>query len=144
MSSTASQLGLRLIPVTASFAVPFTLTGALLSFNVVQKRLALNTFQGDSTISADGKVGAKVKQPDGNEYDPLLIATRIHSNFIENVPYTLLLAGLAELNGADKTKLTYTLALFWVMRVSHVLGLNNAILPARGFGTCLLLLALLR
>ncbi|KAK5658094.1 hypothetical protein OQA88_2650 [Cercophora sp. LCS_1] len=32
--------------------------------------------------------------------DPLYIASRCHENFIENVPFALILAAVAELNGA--------------------------------------------
>ena len=53
---------------------------------------------------------------------------------MENLPITLLLAGLAELNGADKKKLTTVLAAFTVMRVSHVFGLYKGNQPARALG----------
>lgn len=69
-----------------------------------------------------------------NSYDPLLIATRVHANLMENLPITLLLAGLAELNGADRKKLTSVLALFTLMRVSHVFALYEGNQPARAFG----------
>lgn len=121
----------KLLPVTGSFAAPLIGLSSLLSFNVVQTRLAVNTWEGESTIGGDGK---KVKQPDGNEYDLLLIATRVHANAVENIPVTLVLAALAELNGADRRKLTAVLATFSVMRVLHVVGLTKGVQLARGSG----------
>ena len=93
-----------------------------------------NTFQGDKTLTKDGKEAAGIKQPDGNTYDPLLIATRVHSNAIENVPLVLILAGLAELNGADRSKLTTVLATFTLIRVSHAIGLFQATQLFRAIG----------
>jgi len=107
--------------------------------------------QGEKSITKDGKEPAGIKSPDGsvfgtkglfgnaidnnrNSYDPLLIATRVHANLMENLPITLLLAGLAELNGADRKKLTSVLALFTLMRVSHVFALYKCNQPARAFG----------
>lgn len=119
---------------TKNSAIPLVLGGALLSFNVVKQRIDLNTFQGDKAISKDGKEAAGVLQPDGNTYDPLLMATRVHANLMENMPITLVLAALAEINGADRKKLTYALAAFSLIRLSHVIGLNGNNQPARAVG----------
>ena len=134
MADTATTLGLgKLLPVTGSFAIPLVITSSLLSFNVVKTRIDLNTFQGDKVLG--GKEGqGGIKQPDGNTYDPLLMATRIHSNMIENMPLTLVLAALAELNGADRKKLTTVLAVFTVVRLAHIVGLSQATQPARAVG----------
>lgn len=132
---TANTAGLgpitKLLPVTGTFSAPLVGLTSLLAFNVIKTRVDLNTWQGDSTIDGDGK---KVKQPDGHEYDPLLIATRIHANATENIPITLILAALAELNGADRKKLTSVLALFSVLRVLHVVGLAKATQLPRALG----------
>ena len=135
MADTATTLGLgKVLPVTGTFAIPLVVTSSLLSLNVVKTRIDCNTFEGDKTISKDGKEAAGVKQPDGNTYDPLLIATRVHSNMVENMPITLVLAALAELNGADRKKLTSILAAFSVIRIAHVLGLTMSNQLARAVG----------
>lgn len=135
MADTATALGLgKVLPVTGSFAIPLVLTSSILSFNVVKTRIDLNTWQGDKTITKDGKAGAGIKQPDGNTYDPLLMATRVHANLMENLPLTLVLAALAELNGADRKKLTAVLAAFSVIRVSHAVGLLQATQLFRAIG----------
>ena len=136
MADTATALGLgRVLPVTGSFAIPLVLTSSVLSFNVVRQRIELNTWQGDKVITKDGKEAPGIKQPDGNTYDPILMATRVHANLMENMPLTLILAGLAEINGADRSKLTYMLAAFSVFRVSHFLGLTMPAQLPRALGT---------
>jgi uncharacterized membrane protein YecN with MAPEG domain len=135
MADTATTLGLgKLLPVTGTFAIPLVVTSSLLSLNVVKTRIDLNTWEGDKTIKTDGQQSAVIKQPDGNEYDPLLIATRVHSNLIENLPLTLILSGLAELNGADRKKLTTLLVAFSALRIAHVIGLTKASQLARAAG----------
>ena len=135
MSDTATALGLgKVLPVTGSFAVPLVVAASLLSLNVVKTRIDLNTWEGDKTISKDGKEAAGIQQPDGNTYDSLLIATRVHANLMENLPITLVLSALAELNGADRKKLTTILAVFSLLRVSHVIGLTKSNQLARAVG----------
>lgn len=135
MADTATVLGLgKVLPVTASFAIPLVLTHSLLSLNVVKTRIDLNTWQGDKVITKDGKAAQGITQPDGNTYDPLLMATRIHSNFNENVPITLVLAALAEINGADRSKLAGLLAAFTLIRASHAIGLGKATQLFRAIG----------
>ena len=135
MSDTATTLGLgKVLPVTGSFAIPLVALHSLLALNVVKTRIDLNTWQGDKTITKDGKEGAGVKQPDGNTYDPILIATRVHANLMENAPITLVLAALAEINGADRSRLTTVLAAFTLIRVSHGIGLTQSTQLARAIG----------
>ena len=139
MGDTATTLGLgKVLPVTGTFAIPLVVTSSLLSLNVVKTRIDLNTWQGDKTITKDGKVSEGITQPDGNKYDPLLIATRVHANMVENMPLTLVLSALAELNGADRKKLTTVLAVFSVLRIVHVVGLSQANQLCRAAGTCFL------
>ena len=133
MADTATTLGLgKVLPVTGSFAIPLVVTSSLLSLKVVKTRIDLNTWEGDKCIG--GKEQAGIKQPDGNTYDPLLIATRVHANMVENMPLTLILAALAEINGADRKKLTTVLAAFTVLRLSHVVGLTKANQAFRALG----------
>ncbi|KAK3054847.1 hypothetical protein LTR09_004005 [Extremus antarcticus] len=152
MAAAPTTLGLgTALPVTGSFAIPLVALGSALAINTAMTRVNCNTWQGEKSITKDGKEPAGIKSPDGsvfgtkglfgnaidnnrNSYDPLLIATRVHANLMENLPITLLLAGLAELNGADRKKLTSVLALFTLMRVSHVFALYKCNQPARAFG----------
>lgn len=48
------------------------------------------------------------------------MATRCHQNFVENVPYALLLAGVVELNGGDRKTLNGALAALLLVRILHV------------------------
>ena len=138
MSDTATTLGLgTVLPVTGTFAIPLVVTSSLLSLNVVKTRIDLNTWQGDKTITSGGKESAGIKQPDGNSYDPLLMATRVHANLVENMPITLILAALAEINGADRKKLTTVLAAFTLIRISHVVGLTQGTQLFRAIGMCI-------
>lgn len=58
--------------------------------------------------------------------DPLLLDSRAHSNFVENVPLCFTLAAIAELNGANRKALNYALAALFVLRIIHVeLGLKG-------------------
>ena len=139
MADTATSLGLgKMLPVTGTFAIPLVVTSSLLSLNVVKTRIDLNTWEGDKTITKDGKESEGIKQPDGNTYDPLLIATRVHANMIENLPLTLVLSAIAELNGADRKKLSTVLAAFSVLRILHVVGLTKSNQLSRAVGRCLL------
>jgi uncharacterized membrane protein YecN with MAPEG domain len=57
--------------------------------------------------------------------DPLYLATRAQMNFAENVPLALAIALLAELNGANKSYIHYSLGALLAFRIAHVeLGLN--------------------
>jgi len=132
MTSNTAGLGplTKLLPVTSTFALPLVAFNSALSLNVVKKRVELNTFEGDKAFGES----QKVKQPDGNEYDPILIATRVHANLAENMPLTLLLVAFAELNGADRKRLSTILATFSVLRVLHSIGLNQSNQLARAIG----------
>ena len=79
-------------------------------------RVNSNKYLGHQT---DGAVKDKsASTPSG--YDPLLLLTRCHANFIENVPLCFTLAGIAELNGGNSTYLNYAMAALLVFRVAHV------------------------
>ena len=59
MSDTATTLGLGVaLPVTGAFAIPLVMMSSLMSLNVVKSRVEGNTFEGDKTISKDGKTAA--------------------------------------------------------------------------------------
>jgi uncharacterized membrane protein YecN with MAPEG domain len=52
--------------------------------------------------------------------DPLYVAIRAHANYVETVPMGLLLALVAELNGANRKCLAWALGVLWGLRVMHV------------------------
>jgi uncharacterized protein len=51
--------------------------------------------------------------------DSLFIASRCHQNFIENVPFALLLSAIVEMNGGNRKVLTGGLAALLFFRVVH-------------------------
>ncbi|OTB08372.1 hypothetical protein M426DRAFT_19044 [Hypoxylon sp. CI-4A] len=103
-----------LLPITGTFAWPFSTYFTLLSYRVVHCRLRDEHYLGDnSSTNADLK----------NE---LYLASRCHQNFIENVPLGLTLAAFAELNGGDRKIITTALSALLAFRILHVeLGLAN-------------------
>jgi uncharacterized membrane protein YecN with MAPEG domain len=65
--------------------------------------------------------------------DPLHTAIRAQTNFLETVPIALVLAAAAELNGASKKHLNWSLGTLLALRVVHCdLGLLRS--GTRGFG----------
>ncbi|KAI5926584.1 membrane-associated, eicosanoid/glutathione metabolism protein [Camillea tinctor] len=111
-----------LLPVTGTFALPFTGYFLLLSFRVVRERLRDEYYLGDN--SAVTREGAKGRQAANS--NKLFLATRCHQNFVENVPLALALAAVAELNGADRRSLTAALGALLAFRVLHVeLGIQR-------------------
>jgi uncharacterized membrane protein YecN with MAPEG domain len=60
------------------------------------------------------------------ESDPLLSAIRCHGNYIENIPFAILVSAVAEMNGANRTYLNYGLGLLFAARVAHAeLGIRG-------------------
>ena len=58
--------------------------------------------------------------------DRLLLDSRAFNNFIENVPLCFTLVAIAELNGANRKILNYSMAALLVLRILHVeLGLKG-------------------
>jgi uncharacterized membrane protein YecN with MAPEG domain len=108
--------GVNLAPVTGAFALPFSLYYILLSGRVVYNRKLLWLPMGDR---------APDTAPADLASDPLYNSIRCQTNFLENAPLGLILAGLAELNGASRRTLTRVLGAFLFTRVVHVeLGLR--------------------
>jgi uncharacterized protein len=50
----------------------------------------------------------------------LLVASRCHGNFAENVPFCLLAAAVVEMNGGDRRLLTGALGTLLLFRIVHV------------------------
>jgi uncharacterized protein len=66
----------------------------------------------------------------------LLEASRRHMNWVENVPFILLLMAMAELNGAGKTWLHLMGIVLLVARVIHPFGISAEVMNTwqRGVG----------
>ncbi|KAK4168426.1 hypothetical protein QBC43DRAFT_360332 [Cladorrhinum sp. PSN259] len=133
MSYAASSIGLNhidivgpLLPVTGAFLFPFTAYFGVLSTRVVLQRLATRTVLGtDSPAIHMAKPGTE-PTPSASSNEGLLVASRCQANFVEHVPLALLIAGVAELNGAPKKVLTLSLSGLLTARVLHVeMGLRR-------------------
>ncbi|KAI0841807.1 membrane-associated, eicosanoid/glutathione metabolism protein [Hypoxylon sp. FL0890] len=112
-----------LLPISGTFALPFSAYFSLLSYRVVHYRLKDNHYLGDNSS----------KNADPN--NELYLATRCHQNFIENVPLALTLAAFAELNGGNRRVLTAALSALLTFRILHVeLGLINGMGIGRPIG----------
>ena len=106
------------IATTGLWLLPFSLWQTVLSVRVGANRVRAKRMLGDTVGAAN---------PDSADPDPLYLATRAHANFLENVPLALIFAGVAELNGADRSILNYILGALFVLRVVHVeFGLRGA------------------
>jgi len=57
--------------------------------------------------------------PTSLKADPLYAAIRTQANYLEITPWALILALIAELNGAKRSTLNYALATLFVLRVWH-------------------------
>ncbi|MCJ1307126.1 hypothetical protein MMC25_000772 [Agyrium rufum] len=119
--ASSAKLGIpvpQMLPVTGTWALPFASYMLFLMIRTVRARQATNCPLGENpkAPATEGEDGKK-KKP--KTYDPLLTAGRSHANFMENVPMALIMAGMAELNGADRTWLNYTLGMFFVARIAH-------------------------
>ena len=99
--------------VLGTWAAPFTAYLVFLSGRVTYTRVKNERWLGE-------KLNQDVTDKDTSEgSDPLELYSRCHANFIENVPIAFLLAGIAELNGANRTVLNYALGTLLVLRVAH-------------------------
>ena len=95
--------------ITTLYALPLILIWFILWVRVAKSRARLKTSIGDG--------GSK----------ELLLCIRHHGNFIEWVPFTLILMVLAELQGAPHSWLYTTGALLLLGRAVHPFGLNAEI-----------------
>ncbi|KAI1214142.1 membrane-associated, eicosanoid/glutathione metabolism protein [Annulohypoxylon truncatum] len=126
-----SQPGLHL-PVTGAFALPFAAYYIFLSGRVVRQRLKYGVAIGDrvppppptpnspSPTSPQPQYSNKTT-PSGihTTNDPLHLLTRAQQNFAEFVPLALLLAVVAELNGAGPAEVRAALGTLLAARVLH-------------------------
>ena len=104
------------VPITALWLAIFALFAAYLAF-------LPGKIRGTEGISVgDG----------GRPY--LLVAMRKHGNFVEYVPYFMIMFAVLELNGASAT-LLHGLGLgMFASRVCHAVGLKEEVTPIRGVG----------
>lgn len=91
----------------------------LLALRVSLLRQATHTSLGDRAAS-DKAADSKSQSNDTGGRDSLLVATRSHANFVENVPYALLVASFVEMNGGNRRALTASLAALLLLRIAHV------------------------
>ncbi|CAK1364501.1 hypothetical protein CB0940_08177 [Cercospora beticola] len=109
-----NSLGLPLpLPITATFALPLTLYYLLLQSRVVAQRVRTKTIIAQQTTKPTTTSSSE-------QADPLFIATRSQSNFVENVPLALLLSAFVELNNGSQKILTIALGALTIARVLHV------------------------
>ena len=101
-----------LMPVTLVAAAVFGLMLVTLAVYVIRGRFKHRTVHGDQ----------------GNE--DMLIRMRTHANFIEYVPFALILMALLESSGANQFTLALGAAAFFVFRILHVFGMRQKY-PAR-------------
>jgi uncharacterized membrane protein YecN with MAPEG domain len=102
----ASSVGLHL-PVTSTFALPLSLYYIFLQVRVSMRRIDTRVTLATSSTTSPGSP------------DMLLAAFRTQANFAENVPLALILAGLVESNGGNKTLLSAVLTLLLIGRLMH-------------------------
>ncbi|KAJ3125402.1 hypothetical protein HK098_000289 [Nowakowskiella sp. JEL0407] len=87
------------------------------TYQMIMEQLENNT---------DGEV-KKQFNPESSRYFELMQTIRTHANYVENMPYILLMAFIAEANDAPRTTsiLHGVLALFLVGRILHGIGLHG-------------------
>src|SRR5262249_28216453 len=71
-----------------------------------------------------GRAKHKVNMGDGGNPD-MIVRMRPHANFVEYVPLMLVLLGLLELGGANRTALMVGAAVLVVARISHAIGMGG-------------------
>jgi uncharacterized protein len=96
-------------------------------------------------LAGQARGAANVSLGDGGRKE-LLEAMRRQANWVENVPYAIILMGLIEINGANKTWLHVLGLILLASRIIHPFGLdaNSMMKPARlagATGTLLVILA---
>ena len=100
-------MSLLLLPITLATAGALGLIGLTLAFRVTMGR---------------GK--HKVYMGDGGNPD-MIVLIRTHANFVEYVPLMLVLLGLLEFGGANRTALMVGAAVLVAARISHAIGMGG-------------------
>ena len=104
--------------------------------------VAINIYLQFMVGAMRGKTGISLLHGDNME---LATAIRRHANFLENVPLTLILMGIVEINGGNALLLHVLGALLVLARVAHPLGLNpdRPTHPLRAIGAGVTLLVMI-
>ncbi|KAE8452022.1 hypothetical protein EG329_002187 [Mollisiaceae sp. DMI_Dod_QoI] len=110
----------KLLPIAGTWAAPFTLYNIILSSRIVSQRIKNDHYIGDKLPSSSSASSDKKTGP-----DDLQIASRCHTNFLENVPLAFILLIIAEANGGNRKILNYMMGTLFALRVAHAeLGLK--------------------
>ncbi|MBU6235367.1 MAG: MAPEG family protein [Alphaproteobacteria bacterium] len=104
---------------TGLYAGILALIYVVLSMRTVRARIKLKTSLGDGG------------HPD------LTRIIRVHGNFAEYTPLSLLMLALYEIGGGNMTALHVLGITLVSARVLHIIGLGNNVMPARVLGTAL-------
>ena len=104
------------LPVSALYLAIFALFASYLAFLPGKIR------------GADG-----ISVGDGGRTD-LLVAMRKHGNFVEYVPYFMIMFAVMEMNGASVVLLHSLGVAMLVSRGCHAAGLKEEVTPLRGIG----------
>src|SRR5687767_13709499 len=97
---------MTMLPITLATAAICGLIYVFLAFRVVQ-----------------GRVAWKINLGDGAN-DEMVCRIRTHANFSEYVPIALILLGLLEMSGANRTALVVLAVAFVTIRVLHIVGMQ--------------------
>jgi len=116
----------RLLPITRTWTLPFTLYYLILSSRVVSERIKTEIYSSDSSSSSSSTAATSNTSPAASstkKQGPGLATLRvIHANFVENVPWAFVLCAVAELNGANRKMLNSAMAGLLLLRVAHADG----------------------
>src|SRR5215831_14995674 len=96
-----------LLPITLATAGALGLIGLILALRVSLGRGTHQVFMGDGG------------NPD------MIVRIRTHANFVEYVPLMLVLLGLLEFGGANRTALMVGAAVLVAARISHAIGMGG-------------------
>ncbi|KAH8778256.1 membrane-associated, eicosanoid/glutathione metabolism protein [Hyaloscypha sp. PMI_1271] len=119
MGSTVGLPVPKLLPIAGTWAAPFTLYFLLLSGRIVAQRLKTEVFIGHTSnfTAKDAANPAYKPKP-----DPLHVAIRCHSNFLDTVPLAFIFLTTAELNGGNRKALNYVMASLLALRIAQAEG----------------------
>ena len=108
-------------PVTSLYILPLLAILIVLFVRVILRRVALGSSLGHAD---DANLHERIRQ---------------HGNFIESVPFALILLALAEANAANSVALHTAGGLLVVARLAHPFGISatNPKLPLRAVGATL-------
>lgn len=89
--------------------------------------MSSGTYIGDSKSNAvpfPGEASTKSTSSPDDTTDPMYLATRVHGNYLESVPFALTLAAIVELNGGSRRQLITALSVLLGARIAHLVGLG--------------------